>query len=106
MICEVDFQRPKQGRDVTVLAREPKKQFISTTTTSMSAVQSSQLKTVLPNAVVLTSIEPLPSSALSAQQQAVHKLPSTLTSLKNPKFLKMTPDELFSRYFHHVKNVK
>ena len=107
LIAAIQFQQPKQGRDVGVLTeRPPKKTTIHPPSDKAKEAFLAGLKRVMPAAIVFSSVAPL--QQLATRSSVVRKLPAPLTSLQNPKYASMSEEELkreSQQVFNHALKI-
>ena len=93
VIADIQFQCPKQGRDIGVLTERPlKKTTIHPPSDEAKEIFQAGLKRVMPVVVVFSSVAPL--QQLATRSSVVRKLPAPLNSLQNPKYASMSEEEL------------
>lgn len=96
VIVNIQFQRPKRGRDVgEISTRAVKVPKLMPHTNEAERRFLTELEVIQPSAVFFSSHAPAPSNTAEISvPPVIRKLPPTLTSLHKPKYAVMTEEEL------------
>ena len=93
LVVNIQFQRPKRGRDVgETSSRSGKVLKCKPHSTALEEMFLRELQQISPSAAVFTSLAPL--SKTVPPTPVVRKLPSPLTALQKQVYTSMSPNEL------------